>query len=119
MDSRDQRTRLLFELETSLHKREVRNSPEAVSELLADDFIEFGSSGRVWDKPAIVESLRNEVSDHQVAVEDFNTRELAPGAVLVTYVARTANSPGTLRSSIWKLIDGRWQMVFHQGTKIP
>ena len=21
-----------------------------------------------------------------------------------------------LRSSIWKLIDGRWQMVFHQGT---
>ncbi len=22
----------------------------------------------------------------------------------------------TLRSSVWKLIDGNWQMAFHQGT---
>jgi hypothetical protein len=119
MDSTDQLAGLLLALETSLHKRRVRNSPDAVSELLADDFIEFGSSGRVWDKPAIVKSLSHEVSDHQVAVEDFNTRELAPDVVLVTYVARTANSPGTLRASIWKLIDGKWRMVFHQGTRIP
>ena len=32
----------LFELETSLHKKEIRNSPAAVAALLADDFIEFG-----------------------------------------------------------------------------
>jgi hypothetical protein len=30
----------------------------------------------------------------------------------------TADEPPiySLRSSIWKLIDDRWQMVFHQGT---
>jgi hypothetical protein len=103
-----------FELETALHKRQVRNSRAAVSELLADEFIEFGSSGRTFNKAQIIEALEKEESDQQVAVEDFVAQELAPGVVLVTYVVKNS---GTLRSSIWKLIDGRWQMVFHQGTK--
>ena len=46
---------------------------------------------------------------------------LGPGVVLVTYrIARRASPEESpqhlLRSSIWKLIDGQWQMVFHQGT---
>ena len=54
---------------------------------------------------------------------DFNTSVLAPGAVLVTYrTVRQGAVPDeqpihSLRSSIWKLIDGRWQMLFHQGTR--
>jgi hypothetical protein len=104
-----------FELETALHKKQVRNSRAAVSELLAEEFIEFGSSGRTFNKSQIVEALEKDDSDEQVAVEDFVSRELAPGVVLVTYVTHKR----TLRSSIWKLIDGRWQMVFHQGTKAP
>jgi hypothetical protein len=119
MNSADHPTDLFLELETSLHKRHVRNSPEAVSGLLADDFLEFGSSGRVWDKPAIVESLRHEAWGIQAAVEDFKVRELAADIALVTYVAKAADSSGTLRSSIWKRMDGRWRMVFHQGTRIP
>lgn len=101
-----------FELETSLHKKAVRNSPDAVARLLADEFVEFGSSGRVWDKSSIVESMRNETDDRQVAVEDFKMCELSPDVVLLTY--KTATS---LRSSIWKRLQGRWQMIFHQGTK--
>jgi hypothetical protein len=120
MNSTDQRTNLLLELETSLHKRHVRNSPDAVSELLAGEFIEFGSSGRIWDKPAIIAKLRNEAFDAQVMVEEFKARELAPDVVLVTYIAKHGGSPGSsLRSSIWKLTGGKWQMVFHQGTRIP
>jgi hypothetical protein len=47
----------------------------------------------------------------------FKTLVLAPGVVLVTYRAgRQHGSEASLRSSIWKRIDGRWQMLFHQGT---
>jgi hypothetical protein len=51
----------------------------------------------------------------------FKTLVLAPGVVLVTYRAgrehgSEASSEASLRSSIWKRIDGRWQMLFHQGT---
>jgi len=113
----------LFELETALHKKEVRTSPEAAAALLAEEFKEFGSSGRIFDKTAVLEELKNETVDWQVVVEDFQARDLAPGVVLVTYIASKANWQGppirTLRSSIWQLIGNRWQMVFHQGTRMP
>jgi hypothetical protein len=102
-----QRISEFFELETALHKKNVRNSPEAVTELLADEFIEFGSSGRIFDKTTIIEMLKNEVVDLQVTVANFGVRELTPGVALVTYHTNHA-----LRSSIWQLMDGRWQMVF-------
>jgi hypothetical protein len=105
-----------LELETALHKKQVRNSRAAVSELLADEFIEFGSSGKRFNKSQIIEALEKEESDQQVEVEDFVAQELAPAVVLVTYVVKKTR---TLRSSIWKQIDGRWQMIFHQGTKAP
>jgi hypothetical protein len=105
-----------FELETSLHKKQVRNSTESTSALLADGFIEFGSSGRVWNKASIIESMRRETVDQQVIVVDFAAHELAPDVVLVTYISRKG-AASTLRSSIWKRCEGRWQMIFHQGTR--
>lgn len=116
-------TAILFELETSLHKKQIRNCIDA-SALLADDFVEFGSSGKVWDKPSIVASMRMETPAERITVEDFAARELAPDVVLVTYISRRGKKPAggppafsALRSSIWKRVDGKWQMIFHQGTK--
>jgi hypothetical protein len=107
-----------FELETSLHKSNIVNSVEITSALLADAFVEFGSSGRVWNKSSIVESMRGkEQHDQEVSVEDFVARELASDVVLVTYTSRRLTAgPPILRSSIWKRSDGKWQMIFHQGT---
>jgi hypothetical protein len=58
--------------------------------------------------------MQKETLDQEVTVQDFATRELAPDVVLVTY--KTASA---LRSSIWKRIGGKWQMIFHQGTGTP
>lgn len=114
-----------LELETSLHKREIRASAEALSRLLAEDFIEFGSSGRVFNRPGIIQALGEEQGDLRVTVENFAIKELAANVVLATYVARRSGEgqssvvTRTLRSSIWKRVDGNWQMLFHQGTIIP
>ncbi len=112
----DSDTARFFELETSLHKRQVRNSPESTSALLADAFIEFGSSGRVWNKASIIESMQREEVDQQITVEDFAALQLAPDVVLVTYISKK-DAGFTLRSSIWKRCVGKWQMIFHQGTR--
>lgn len=114
----------LLKLETDLHKREIRSSTLALSELLADEFVEFGSSGRIFDKSAIIDALAAEADDLQVSVEDFAVRELAPNVALVTYVVakplgrQAAMVRTSLRSSIWQMRDDRWQMIFHQGTRI-
>jgi hypothetical protein len=108
---------LFFDLETSLHRRAVRNSPEAVGALLADDFVEFGLSGRILDKVEIIELLRMDKDNGPVAVKDFVARQLSPTVVLVTYTAVWPGRVVVLRSSIWSLNDGAWQMTFHQGTR--
>jgi hypothetical protein len=110
----------LRQLEERLLQPSVRKSAEEVSELLASEFIESGSSGRIFDKQQIIASLQMESTVRRSLV-DFKTWILSPGIVLVTYRAIRQVAPGeqliySLRSSIWKLIDGRWQMVFHQGT---
>lgn len=108
------------ELETSLHRKEVRTSPEAVSALLADDFREFTRSGHRCTKADAVESLAAEEVERRTEIDELEVRELAPGVVLVTYRAETHGDGEvvpTWRSSIWKVSDGRWQMTFHQGTR--
>lgn len=110
------------ELETSLLRPEIRASREAVSRLLAEGFVEFGSSGRVFDRDEIIDGLVQEGTSLPVerTAYDFSMRRLDERIALVTYrVSRRMLDGGefqTLRSSIWKLTEGQWQMVFHQGT---
>ena len=120
MDAEPSQAQLLRELEEKLLQPDIRRSSEAVASLLAEEFVEFGSSGRVLDKQQIIAALQHEPA-MQRSLLDFRTTVLAPGVVLVTY--RIVRHPSSeeppmhlLRSSIWKLVAGRWQMVFHQGT---
>jgi hypothetical protein len=105
--------------ERLLLRSEVRRSAQ-VSRLLADDFVEFGSSGRIFSKPEIISSLQTEPSVELVASE-FAVRRLAADVALLTYrVQRMADPPAiSLRSSLWRKHGEHWQMVFHQGTPVP
>ncbi len=109
-------------LEERLQQADMRKSAKDVAELLADDFVEIGSSGRIFDKQATIDGLQHE-SPAEISLTDYQARILAPDVVLVTYRAvRSASAPAqttqSLRSSIWKRLDGRWQLVFHQGTPL-
>jgi hypothetical protein len=87
--------------------------------LLADEFVEVGNSGRVYDKAAIIAELATEPPIH-ISISGFHAAQLAQGLVLVTYRAVMVDQSGgeshSMRSSIWKLNDETWQMLFHQGT---
>jgi hypothetical protein len=108
-------TQLIRGLEEQLLQPEVRTSPESLAALLADEFIEIGSSGRVYSKQQIIDLLRHEGGQGSPpTLRDFSARRLAAEVILVTYNIVESQ---TIRSSVWKLIDGRWQMVFHQGTR--
>ena len=51
---------LLRRLEEELLNPEVRRSPDQVGDLLSDDFVEFGSSGGVFNKQQVIEALEQE-----------------------------------------------------------
>lgn len=111
----------IYDLEDRLLQPEIRGSREEISMLLADNFVEFGVSGHTYDKLQVVEELPHSPAV-PVIIKDFQVKVLAPDVVLATYRAvKTHESReemrNSLRSSIWKFLDGRWQMVFHQGTR--
>jgi hypothetical protein len=114
----------LKSLEEQLLDPTVRRDPKAVACHLTDDFLEFGGSGRVFDKAAILEDIQAEPPRQASLLTDFKTRELAPNVILATYKATRRNAAGepisqSWRSSIWTHVDGQWQITFHQGTPIP
>ena len=111
---------LFRDLEEKLLRPETRNSPSEVATLLHPDFFEFGQSGTVWSRQQIIDKLAQE-RPIEGSLTDLSVRSLAADVTLVTYcaVARdpaSGNEWHSLRSSVWKLTDGRWQMIFHQGT---
>ena len=103
-------------LERELHNASVLKGLRA-TELLADDFVEFGRSGRSYNKMQILEALGSESSD-LITSSEYKLSLLSPTVALLTYKSqRDGNAETcTLRSSIWRKNEEAWQMVFHQGT---
>jgi hypothetical protein len=120
--SDDRLTEEIRVLEERLLDPSVRASSEQLNQLLADDFLEIGSSGFQYDKAEVVEALTSEAgTPPEFAMSQFQARPLSPQLVLVTFraVKRTGSSEQvkySLRSSLWAQRSGRWQLVFHQGT---
>ena len=113
----------LRHLEETLLIPSVRKDQAHLSKLLAADFREIGSSGRLFSRSAILEELAGESSEREVALSEFACFMLSDTLALLTYKTvrhTSAAAPFTaLRSSIWVLRDARWQILFHQGTRVP
>ncbi len=104
-------------LEDSILDPAVRADPARLRALLASDFTEFGASGRVFSRDAIVAALASETPRPPRQTRGFKLRLLAPGAALVTCRVQRADGSETLRASVWQQqAGGHWLMVFHQGT---
>lgn len=109
-------------LEERLLDSSVRKDAAEMVALLAEDFREFGSSGRIFSRAEVVGELASE--DRSVwSLADFEVKVISARLALVTYRAVRESAEGvaaqSLRSSLWELRSEGWQMIFHQGTKIP
>lgn len=87
---------------------------------MADEFVEFGSSGRIWDKAAVLDAVLAE-SGLTLRLSDFEANEIGPNLVHTTFriagrEAGASSERHSLRSSLWILRSARWQMLFHQAT---
>ncbi|EIT83851.1 hypothetical protein A374_18524 [Fictibacillus macauensis ZFHKF-1] len=104
-------------LEESHLKIDVRKNSTKLAELLADTFFEIGSSGYRYDKK---DCLETGVVLTEMSLHNYEIHLLASDVVLATYfIVDRTRSRNTFRSSIWKVIDDRWQLYFHQGTITP
>lgn len=110
----------VIELERTLWDPRSRNDPDVVDRLLHPDYLEVGSTGRMWTRQEILEP----VGDFTAELTDFATAEIGPGVLLVTYTSVVHELSGidevtegrVKRSSLWLHSDGQWRLRYHQGT---
>ncbi len=112
---------LLQELEVALHQPEVRGDRNRLDGLLHESFVEFGRSGRVYDKVGILEQISHEKKQDAIWSQDFEVIALTQGVALLAYRSAYVDEKGNLychtnRSSLWQKTEFGWQMRFHQGT---
>lgn len=112
----------LIAQERALLTAQVRASATRLQALLAEDFVEFGASGRRYTRQDIVAELAQEADQTRYSADTFECVELAPGLVQLRYVSRREDAAGVRlarRSSLWRQETAGWRMVFHQGTPLP
>lgn len=85
--------------------------------VLAPDFVEFGRSGRQYDR---AECLAAEAFDipASLPLPELRVNALDADTALVTYVSvvRYDKVLRANRASIWSRTPDGWQLRFHQGT---
>ncbi|URZ08040.1 hypothetical protein CLROS_034060 [Clostridium felsineum] len=111
----------ILKLENDLVKSEVRKSAQKLNDLLADDFFEFCSNGKEYryKNGDVLQEANDEELFWQII--DFKIEQLSDDYLLALYkvikhTETDENKKYTHRSSIWKCVDGKWKMYFHQGT---
>ncbi|EKH2225166.1 hypothetical protein O4M67_002497 [Staphylococcus pseudintermedius] len=103
----------MIEYEWKHLKPENRESGQFI-EVLHPDFKEFGMSGKVYDRSDF-ECIELHVAEYEIS--DFQVDHLAEDCRLCTYtlIDHTRHIK-TNSTSIWKMHEGDWKLLFHQGT---
>ncbi len=98
-------------------------SLKSLSALLDDEFIEIGSSAKLFNKADVIEWLKSDDKSIRLGTE-FAGKIISENVILLTYISNiqdTGEAPikTALRASIWrKNSENEWKMIFHQGTPI-
>ena len=98
------------------------DSLDVLADLIDNEFMEIGSSAVVFDKAEVMRWLASDDQSERIG-SSFKAHSLAENIILLTYISTIKDTPvaeskQAMRSSIWRLTDGQWCMVFHQGTPV-
>jgi hypothetical protein len=112
---------LLTRLEESLWIEASRFDESFMQRALAADFLEFGKSGRMHTRDAVLSATRHAIGA-VLPLRELQIRLLDENTAQITYVSDTESTDGgrllARRSSIWSRTLLGWQLRFHQGTPV-
>jgi hypothetical protein len=85
----------------------------------APGYWEVGASGRRYSREFILQLFKDrpivDAASQGWETRDFGLRRLGPATYLLTYTLQQAHRL-TRRSTIWQSFEGRWRILYHQGT---
>lgn len=121
MEILDENISIIVENEILLTEDEIRNDANEISNLLSTDFIEYTSSGKIYHY-TVGDVFGSNDGKIVIDRESIKCTKLSEDVFLLLYIAvKSSNNDNSIRSnrsSIWKNVEGKWKIVFHQGTNI-
>jgi len=110
----------LKQREPIFHRREFSASRADFESMTVTDYWEVGASGRRYSRQFVVEELERRLTNPKPDIwqtDDFLCREIAPDNFLLTYTL-TQGDRVSRRSTIWRLTQEKWKILYHQGTVV-
>ena len=108
---------LILSYEKDFFSKSFCNNIKNLENRLSKEFYEYGKSGSVYDRAAVIKSLNNLPSDRQIEILEFKLTELSECVLLANYITHHKdNNSYVMRTSIWKIEEKIWKLFFHQGT---
>ena len=108
----------LVRLEQAMWRAETRFDPAFQARHFAPDFVEFGRSGRVYDRAQALAQPARPI-DCQLPLPNLAVRAIDVASALVTYDSVVRGPQGVAhahRASLWTRGPQGWALRFHQGT---
>ena len=111
----------LAKLEFCMYDNNFRNSREKLETIISKEFIEYGSTGAIFNHDTVMDFLvgdSNSTTVHKIVEKEI--KQLSENVVLLLYKMESLNTDKTIRktirSSVWENKNGHWKILFHQGT---
>ena len=106
----------ILELEKSLFKLEFMHDKDYLNNILDEDYLEIGKSGRFINKFDAIDELINTQYDRNIDIYNFTCTELNKNIFIVHYIT-ISQKDKIFRTSIWKK-DIEYKIIFHQASKL-
>lgn len=107
----------VIEQELGLLNAQLTRQGELASATFALDYVSINQHGRISQRAETLDAFASESSDWAgcTVLPGIVGNMIADGIVSVIYFAETATG-ATCRSSLWRKLSDRWQIVLHQQT---
>ena len=105
----------ILELEKSLFKYEYMTDIAYLNEIIDDQYIEVGKSGRKFLKNEVIKDLSILKQDRKISIYNFTCYKIDEKIYLIHYITKS-NEENIYRTSIWKKENGKIKIIFHQAS---
>ena len=112
-------------LEELLLHQDFSLSPESLEAMLSEDFREVTPDGAVVNRDSVIQWLLTKNTSARWQFSNFEVHMLSPGLAQASYHAQQVvpekqSSKGAIHCSLWQQneSDKRWQLLFHQSTRM-
>ncbi len=108
---------IILEKEKSLFKLEYMKNNKYLNEVIDDNYLEIGKSGKFISKAQVIEDLTKQAKNREITIYNYKCNKIDNNTWVIHYITKN-NEEKIYRTSIWQENDNLLRIIFHQASKL-